>query len=357
MWSNLPFDILANIFSFLSPDYLARARTTCRSWYTCANDYPIPCRHPPWFVALPTRNHRQCCYVQNPGTNQWHTLSLDFISDQIKPVASISGGLILIKVTNSTILVLAICNPFTKQFKQLPLLNIARTNPAVGVVTLSSGEYRVYVAGGMSEAGLRGATYEPTVEMYDSSNATWEIVGSMPVEYAVRLTVWTPNESVYLNGVVYWMTSAKAYNVMGFEIESKGWRELSVPMADRLEFAALVKREGRLTVVGGIGGDEACVWEMNGRNEWCLSEKLGLKLRKGRRNWGNTKCVGGDEGIWLYGELGSGMVVSRREVVGEEGRWEWLWVEGCCSIGEEQVHSLSIKGVLIHPNLSFNHKL
>ncbi|XP_065867826.1 protein UNUSUAL FLORAL ORGANS-like [Euphorbia lathyris] len=348
MWSTLPFDLLANIFSFLSLDSLARAQSACRNWYTCANAYPLPSifhhRHPPWFLALPTRNRRPCCYFHNPATNRWHMLSLDFISDPIRPIASVTGGLVLIKITNSTILLLAICNPFTRQFKHLPLLNIARTNPAVGVVILSSNQYRVYVAGGMSEAGLSGATYEPTVEMYDSRDATWRIVGSMPIEYAVRLTVWTPNESVYADGVVYWMTSARAYNVMGFEIGSNQWRELSVPMADRLEFAALVKREGRLTVVGGTGGEEACVWELKGRNEWCLIEKvgieLGLKLRKGK----SIKCVGGDGGIWLYRELGSEMVVWR-EVVGEEGRWEWLGVEGCSSIGGEQVHNLSIKGL------------
>lgn len=87
----------------------------------------------------------------------------------------------------------------------------------------------------MSEAASGGAAYQASVEMYESSSGEWEIIGAMPVEFAVRLTVWTPKESVYSRGVLYWMTSARAYSVIGFDISNNRWRELSVPMADRLE--------------------------------------------------------------------------------------------------------------------------
>ncbi|OMP00100.1 hypothetical protein COLO4_12908 [Corchorus olitorius] len=364
MWSNLPFDILAKIFSFLSPDSLACARSACRHWHTCAGTYPssltLPQHHQAWFLALPTRSRGQRCYVHNPVINNWHMLSLDFLPDPIRPVASI-GTLILVRPTNCTILQLALCNPFTRQFRYLPMLNITRTNPAVGVVTLESGHhgpnphFRVYVAGGMSEAPRGGATYEATLEMYDSVDDTWQITGFMPMEFAVRLTVWTPNESVYSNGVMYWMTSARAYSVMGYEINSNTWRELSVPMADRLEFAVLLWRNGRLTLAGGTSGGDGCIWELKEGDNWCLIDKvpseLGMKFLGGKRSWGSTKCVGSEGAICLYRELGSGMVMWR-EIEEKSEKREWFWLEGCHLIGGKQVQNLAIKGVFLQPNLA-----
>jgi hypothetical protein len=61
------------------------------------------------------------------------SLSLDFLPHPVRLVSPI-GSLILVRPTNSTFLQLAICNLFSRQFKQLPLLNIARTNPVISVL-------------------------------------------------------------------------------------------------------------------------------------------------------------------------------------------------------------------------------
>lgn len=367
MWSNLPFDLLANIFSFLSPDSLARAGSACKNWHACSKSHPLnpstsePESKQPWFLALPSRNQRSCCYTNNPITNSWHELSLEFLPVPVRPVSAI-GSLLLLKVTHSGALQLAISNPFTRQFRYLPLLNTSRTNPAVGVVVLDQDVqfpcFRVYVAGGMSEAAQGGgATYEPTTEMYDSQLDKWQIVGSMPVEFAVRLTVWTPSESVCIKNVLYWITSARVYSVIGYDIFTNMWKELSVPMAERLEFATLVGRNRVLGLVGGTSGGNACVWEMEEGGVWGLKEEvpseLGRRLLGGnsKRNWDSTKCVGNDGAICLYRDLGSGMVVWRK-VGDESGGKEWVWVDGCGCIKGKQVHSCSIRGILIHPTLA-----
>ncbi|KAK2974377.1 hypothetical protein RJ640_021233 [Escallonia rubra] len=357
MWSNIPFDLLANIFSFLSPDSLARAMSTCRNWHTFAEYTASPetsrRHHPAWFVALPARSRSLSCYVHNPIEDNWHLLSLSFVPNLARPIATL-GGLIVFRHTSATVLQLAICNPFTSQLKQLPKLQNARTNPAVGVVEYGPFfSFRIYVAGGMSEAPRGGASYETTVEMYDSRSDAWKIIGSMPVEFAVRLTVWTPNESVCANGVLYWMTSARAYSIMGFEIGTNKWRELGVPMGDRLEFAALVPRNKKLTLVGGTSGGEAFIWELSEGHNWCVIEKVPCELATllgGKGSWGSTKCVGIDGAVCLYRDLGTGMVVWR-EVV-EKGRWEWFWVKGCCSMRGKEVENFPIKGLLLHPNLA-----
>ncbi|KAK7255270.1 hypothetical protein RIF29_28677 [Crotalaria pallida] len=368
MWSKLPFDILANIFSLLSPDSLARARSTCKNWHTCVKSYPlIPTSSSTqsWFLALPIHiHHRPCCYVHNPVMGNWHELNMEFLPiPSVRPIASI-GGLILLRVTNSTMFQIALCNPFTMEFRYLPRLNISRTNPAVGVVTILESNkdvqfqfqnFRIYVAGGMSEAEQGGgATYEATTEVYDSRLESWQIVGSMPVEFSVRLTVWTPNENVYVDETLYWITSARVYSVMGFEIGTNKWREISVPMAERLEFASLVRWNGALALVGGTCGDGVCIWEMNEGGKWCIVDKvpdeLGLRLLSGKRNWDSVKCVGHDDAICLYRDLVSGMVICKN--VCGKGTWEWLWVDGCGCIKGKQVHNCTIRGTLVYPTLA-----
>lgn len=130
-----------------------------------------------------------------------------------------------------------------------------------------------------------------------------------------------------------------------------------MPMAERLEFATLVQRNGVLGLVGGTSGGNACVWEMKEGGVWVLKDKvpseLGLRLLGGnkKRNWDSTRCVGNDEAICLYRDLGSGMVVWRK-VRDEDSEWEWNWVEGCGCIKGKKVHNCSIRGVLIHPTLA-----
>ncbi|KAI5653193.1 hypothetical protein M9H77_30380 [Catharanthus roseus] len=298
MWSNLPFDVLAEIYSVLAPDSFACAKSACRKWHESAKYLtPTDARHknPPWFIALPSRDRGLFCYAYKPIDKIWDMLPLDFIPKQFLPISAIDG-LILLRLTSSTSLKLAICNPFTRQFKVLRGLNVTRTHPAVGVELKSKSDFKIHVAGGMSDGPRGGASYEPTVEMYDSICDKWEIIGSVPIEFAVRLTVWTPNESVCSNGVLYWMTSARAYSVMGFEMGTNYWKELSVPMADRLEFAALVPRNGKLTLIGGKCGGNACIWELGDADRWFMIEMvefyLGMRFLGGKGCWSSTKCVG-----------------------------------------------------------------
>ncbi|PIA65565.1 hypothetical protein AQUCO_00100809v1 [Aquilegia coerulea] len=369
MWNHLSFDLLAKIFTFLPPDSLACAASACKDWHRCTKSYSssshlIETRfNPPWFLGMITpKNYGHCCYAYNSVCNRWYLLPLDFLLHPIHPIAPI-GSLILYRPANSPVLQLAICNPFTKQCKSLPPLNTLRTTPAVGVIEASSSNFRIFVAGGMSASskgssgsgGGGGASYEPTLEMYDSNVEKWQTIGLMPNIFAVRLTVWTPNDSVYLMGILYWITSARAYSIMGFNINSGLWKEVNVPMADRLEFAALVRRKEQLTLIGGKSREEACIWELGLGDVWNLIERvpveLGKKFTGSRGSWYSTKCVWTDKAVYLYKDLGSKMLVWMG-VEGNASKWEWFWVEGCYSIKGQQVPNFPIKGVLLHPNLA-----
>ncbi|VFQ87339.1 unnamed protein product [Cuscuta campestris] len=245
MWSDLPFDLLAEIFYFLSPDTFVRAKSVCKNWAACAAASPPWSRRNnlPWFVAMPARAHRHFFFCAHNPTQKrgWHLLPSGLIPPPVRPVASVAG-MVILRLGTATALQLAVCNPFTGQFRRLPAMNTARTNPAVGVVPVEEEEksgYRIYVAGGMSEGGRGGASYVPTVETYDPDRDEWALTGSMPTKYAVRLTVWTPREGVYNDGVLYWISSARAYSVVGFEVRTNKWKQFKVPMGESLEFAAL----------------------------------------------------------------------------------------------------------------------
>lgn len=165
----------------------------------------------------------------------------------------------------------------------------------------------------------------------------------MPLEFAVRLTVWTPNESVSAgDGAIYWITSARVYSVVGFDIKSGAWREVKAPMAERLEWAGLVRRgSGRVAVVGGVENGEGFVWELREGDEWVVVGGVPPLVGGGD---GGVKCVGGGEVVYLFKDLrGKILVGDVRE------RVEWWWVDGCCDYAD---HKTPVKGVILCPSLS-----
>ncbi|WOK98638.1 hypothetical protein Cni_G07350 [Canna indica] len=371
MWEHLTLDILAHVFSFLPPDSLARAMIACKHWLACARSRAAPPRHPPWLVAFPARAARggPSCYAHDPALHRWHVLPLDFLRCPLRLVAPV-GGSLLCKLASSSDLRLVLLNPFTRQFRHLPDLTTPRRNPAVGVVACGAdaaatfpSSFSVIVAGGASGSG-----YEPTVEMYDAGGGGWSPVGPMPVEFAVRLTVWTPNESVHArDGALYWMTSARAYSVVGFDLRRRAWREVKAPMADRLEWATLVPRpSGKLGLVGGAGSEQGTVWELTEGDDWVAVGRVPAEL--GKRFWrsgkeaatgGATKCAGGEEAVYLFKDLSSDMMVwsestsppssssPLKKKEKEIKEWEWRLVEGQCSMP-----NIPIKAVLLHPMLA-----
>ncbi|PWA63932.1 F-box domain, cyclin-like protein [Artemisia annua] len=185
MWDNLPSDVLANVFSYLPPCSLAHAVAACHHWHDSGREMRQNRHHHlPWLIALPARStSRHLCF---------------------RPLSTIGGqGLVVFKSTGGGPIRLSVCNPFTGQFGHLPHLQKPRTNPAVGVIEGCTNQFKLYVARGMSEAASGdAASYKPTLEMFDIKRNKWTVMGSMPVEFAVRLTVWTPNECLFKWGPI-----------------------------------------------------------------------------------------------------------------------------------------------------------
>lgn len=128
-----------------------------------------------------------------------------------------------------------------------------------------------------------------------------------------------------------------------------------MPEAHRLECAALVVRPrwatGRVALVGGVPGGPARVWELGTDDRWMLvevvPEDLGRRFLGAHNSWSSTKCTcSEDGGIYLYRELGSGMLVWAENPV-RSNEWRWDWVEG---LGED--NKFRFRGILLHPSLA-----
>nr|GEW67204.1 hypothetical protein [Tanacetum cinerariifolium] len=271
VWDNLPSDVLANVFSYLPPCSLARAMAACHHWHDCGRETrQICCHHQPWFIALPTRStSRQLCFVHDPIQRSWHLLNLEHVPNLTRPLLTIGGqGLILFKSTEGVPIRLSVCNPFTAQFSYLPHLQKPRANPAVGVAEGCTNQFKLYVAGGMSEAVSGGAaSYESTLEMFDSKSNKWTVMGPMPVE--------------------------------------DKWKELG----DTLKFATLIPHDGKVAVVGGTHDGNVLVWELGAGDEWILIERMPLELAK-RFAGSSTKCAGIEGEVCLYKDIASRMVTA-----------------------------------------------
>ncbi|GJV97467.1 hypothetical protein Tco_1549044 [Tanacetum coccineum] len=107
----------------------------------------------------------QLCFVHDPIQRSWHWLNLERVPSMTRPVSTIGGqGLILFKSTGGLIQLWA-----------------------SGMVLPNT--FQAVLAGGDFEAANGGAaSYEPTLEVFNSKSNKWTVMGSMPVEFAVRVT-------------------------------------------------------------------------------------------------------------------------------------------------------------------------
>ncbi|KAH9297285.1 hypothetical protein KI387_028967, partial [Taxus chinensis] len=54
---------------------------------------------------------------------------------------------------------------------------------------------------------------------------SWDVIVEVPYEYVVRLALWTPNDTVYCNGIMYCLTFPMPYNIISFCFVNAVWSE------------------------------------------------------------------------------------------------------------------------------------
>ncbi|GKC77118.1 unusual floral organs-like protein, partial [Tanacetum coccineum] len=186
MWDNLPSDVLANVFSYLTPCSLARAMAACRYWHDCGRETRQICRHrQPWFIALPPRStNKQLCFVHDPIQRSWHLLNFEHVPSMTRPVSTIGGqGLILFNSTRGVPIWLSVCNPFTGQFGHLPHLDKWKE---LGVPMGDTLEFATLVLCD-GKVAVVGGTHDGNVLVWELGDGDeWILIERMPLELAKR---------------------------------------------------------------------------------------------------------------------------------------------------------------------------
>lgn len=367
LWIHMPQDLLGQILSRTSIDNVIRSSSVCKEWESYIRSGAFiklwksawPYQGPPWLFAVSKYNCRDCCCAYNPIANRWYSIPLCFLPPSIRfPVAAI-GQQLLIKGSSTGSHHLAVCNPIAKKWRLLPALHRPRLNPCICGIESKFGptdkygcdsSFQVIVAGGSSQ---NGNSYEPTIEIYDSCADSWHVIGEVPCEYAVRLAVWTPNDTVYCNGVIYFLTSARPYSIIAFDLVKGTWSEVMVPRPQQLMCSFLIKRRGRLTLVGGLGSPKKCkclnIWELQG-DGWPEIETMPGEVFNrffGEKADFDYKCAGSGDCLYFFRDYHTEILVCE---LFENQRANWRWIS-CFSFVGSKFPRFSFRGMLIQPGL------
>lgn len=268
----------------------------------------------------------------------------------------------VVKDVDNSVGHLAVCNPVTKQWRELPPMTRGRLNALVGVIEdQTTRSFKVVVAGGTSECGR---DYECTTEVYDSVTDSWHLTGTVPREYTVKITVWT-SKTVVCNDVLYCLTSARPYNIMAYDMKKGIWEEVRIPQPEILFCSFLIQRKGRLVLIGGVGSEGICqrvrIWELENeglnwqtepeKQKWVEIERMpGKHFRRffKEKHDFDIKCAGNGNLLYFFKDSHSEMLLcdfSQTPIA-----WRWL---PTCPLST-RFFKFSVRGLLIEPRLDAN---
>ena len=112
-----------------------------------------------------------CAY--DPVHNRWHNFPLTFLPSNMRFPLMAVGGRLFVRGGLTNAGVLAVCNPMTRTWRELPSMIHKRLNSLVGIYEdKRTKSYKIVVAGGTSEGG---GDYECSTEVYDSLTNSWQV--------------------------------------------------------------------------------------------------------------------------------------------------------------------------------------
>ncbi|EFJ05965.1 hypothetical protein SELMODRAFT_272238 [Selaginella moellendorffii] len=358
LWHSLPEDIMDKVFAFMPIESLVAAGLVCKSWNSrikSSNFQRVyrstPAREAPWLLAC-SYNCRDKSCAFSPTLNKWLNVSLAFLPPYMRfPLAAI-GGLIFMRAGLSNLGMLAVCNPIMQTWKELPQMTYKRFNSLVGVFQVDdSSGYRIIVAGGTSECG---GDYECSTEIYDSRTDSWTVLGAIPRYYTVKITVWT-SKTVFCQGTLYCLTSARPYNLMSYNLGTRLWSEMKVPRPACLYSSFLLKRKEKLLLVGGVGTDRVCerihLWELQVESQqWLDKDQMPqhyFQMFYESKGDFDLKCAGSGDLIYFFKSSHSGMLVC--DLSTTPASWQWL---PSCPFSNHDI-KFALRGLFLNPRLDY----
>lgn len=223
-WYELAEDTKEDILARLPPECLCRSRAVCKEWNALSTSTKFITNK--WAEALPNKKPWLVLCKENNGrggsvncwrycffTRTWKNISFSFLPRGDEKVLYIGSaqGLFLVDIPYG---INTVCNPLTRTFLELPPMSSIQSLMARGIVGWRVDTQETYK---VVAVGLSRPNDVLKVEIYDSFNKSWRVVGCLPENLTMPVA---PQQIVFCDGFFYCMISNRGagMGVLGFSI-------------------------------------------------------------------------------------------------------------------------------------------
>jgi len=325
-----------DILAWLPLDCLCRSRLVCKQWNTLVSSTRFittkwaeaPPNRMPWLVVHNGKPKMPSGFVYSFFTRAWKKtscVSVSFLLQDHEKVDSVhcegsTAGLFLVntfsvsRIPNGISISsdFIVCNPLTRAAKRLPHMTSIFSPSARGIMCDTQETYKVVTVGQPCPLGPE------IVEIYDSNEKSWRIVGQVQKDVRVR-----DMRMVFCSGSFYCLTDISGgRGIMGFSIREGTFVYAPLPeIADKEMKYHLLVYGLRILVAGVLveGGqpiEEVFIWEFEKKEEvvssspsssWKEIARMPLSMCKVLNrtfpgSWGLFfRCIGvGDYALIVY---------------------------------------------------------
>ncbi|CAN6464796.1 unnamed protein product [Victoria cruziana] len=291
LWRCLPRDVLHRLLRHLPLPCLLRSRSVCREWYQfLSSDLFLVSRSllpspPPDDLCLalfsPTHPSPSFSFI-SPSSRTWSTICLSrFLPFPSLHLLSCSpSGLLCLRATIDSSLLLIVCNPITGSLRVLPPLLRRRLVPVVSLVPHpdSSSGFSVVVCGDDFTHTTAGPSVaDLSSEVYDSVSDRWFLTAPIPRGFELDFG------TAFLDGNLYVPTCRPPEEALCFNVRERVWSKVRADMPPGVVCPRFAESAGRVFMVAGfcnVGG------RVEGIGVWVLSAGDGVwrkfaRMKKG----------------------------------------------------------------------------
>eukprot|EP00253_Pinus_taeda_P012181 PITA_12181 len=281
-WSFLPEELQEKILGLIPFEYVCTCRRVCRPWndifsstkFIATQWAESPPNRNPWLVLIPFEERLSdvvinslICEGSAAGLSLarivmvYSKFSISSRANTRYDIGMIPDrGMIFF---NPKLFSRVVCNPLTQKFYYLPAMSSIQTIMAIGITAWEKNTHKVMAVG---KSGQNNETQ--IVEIYDSLEKSWRIVGHLPRNFqAIYL-----HNIVFSEGFFYCMTkdTAEHKHIMGFSIrdgtfvfaplpdvtDAEIWPSL-IACGSRILVAALIRN-----FAANIRIEKVIIWEL-----------------------------------------------------------------------------------------------
>ncbi|CAK9867654.1 unnamed protein product [Sphagnum jensenii] len=278
LWSKLPDEVLDQVLAWLPLTAFFRMHCVCKKWKEIISSpsfletYSRVPFQTAFFLHLIRVNGVLMAACHDPSVNRWQRLPLDSVPINAY-IHGGAGGLLCCQRVVNAFLVLSICNPLTKCWRDLPPM--PRLNTATCFVRMvadkTSNTYKVIRVAQLQPlppVRHNGARIELCTEVYESRCDMWKAVTNTPSD--LRFIQGCSMS----NGALQCRTSTTR-RMMTYDLEQEAWAELFTQNLDSILDSKLVDCAGKPFLVTRVwkGGlvESIDIWGQKPRRSVCNS--------------------------------------------------------------------------------------